>query len=51
MSKSEKIQKTITIALGFALATYLIMSGMAILNSEKKADENKTGRIENLKKE
>jgi len=34
MSTLEKIKRTILIALGFALATYLIMSGMAML--EKK---------------
>ncbi len=31
MTKIEKIKRTILIALGFALATYLIMSGMAML--------------------
>jgi len=36
MSKIEKIKRTILIALGFALATYLIMSGTAILNQEKQ---------------
>ena len=35
MSKTEKIKRTILIALGFAFATYLIMSGMAILDQEK----------------
>jgi uncharacterized membrane protein len=34
MSKSEKIKRTILIALGFALATYLIMSALAILDKE-----------------
>ena len=37
MSKIEKIKRTILIALGFGLATYLIMSGSAILNQEKQA--------------
>jgi hypothetical protein len=39
MSKIEKIKRTILIALGFGLATYLIMSGSAILN---KKDVNRT---------
>jgi hypothetical protein len=34
MSTIEKIKKTVLIALGFGLATYLIMSGVAILNQE-----------------
>lgn len=34
MSKIEKIKRTILIALGFAMATYLIMSAMAILNKQ-----------------
>ncbi len=36
MSKIEKIKRTIYIAIGFGLATYLIMSGMAILDKEEK---------------
>ena len=39
MSKIEKIKRTILIALGFGLATYLIMSGTAILS---KKDANTT---------
>ena len=35
MSTIEKIKRVILIALGFALATYLIMSGFAILNQEE----------------
>ncbi len=34
MSIKEKIKRTILTALGFALATYLIMSGTAILNQD-----------------
>ena len=34
MNNFEKIKKIILIALGFALATYLIMSGMAMLDVE-----------------
>jgi amino acid permease len=36
MSKSEKIKKIVLIATGFALSTYLIMSGFAILNQDKQ---------------
>ncbi|WP_457743658.1 hypothetical protein [Sulfurimonas sp.] len=35
MNKIDKIKRTILIALGFALATYLIMSGRAMLNHDK----------------
>jgi len=38
MSKIEKIKKIVLIALGFALATYLIMSAMAILDKESAAE-------------
>ena len=34
MSKFEKIKRMFLIALGFGLATYLIMSGSAMLNQE-----------------
>ena len=34
MNKLQKIQRTILIALGFALATYLIMSGTAMLKQK-----------------
>ncbi len=37
MSTAEKIKKTVLIAIGFALATYLIMSGSAMLNQESNA--------------
>ena len=37
MSKIEKIKHTVLIAFGFGIATYLIMSGAAILS---KADTN-----------
>lgn len=46
MSKIEKIKRIVLIALGFGLATYLIMSGMAILDvqeaKEKKMEQNIT---------
>ena len=35
MSKVEKIKRITLIALGFGLATHLIMSGMAILDAEE----------------
>lgn len=35
MSKMEKVKRTVLIALGFGLATYLIMSGTAILNQQE----------------
>ncbi|MDF1878242.1 hypothetical protein JHD46_01165 [Sulfurimonas sp. SAG-AH-194-C20] len=41
MSTKEKIKRTILIALGFGLATYLIMSGTAMLNQ----DNNTTKEI------
>ena len=34
MSKIEKIKRVVLIALGFGLATYLIMSGSAMLEKE-----------------
>lgn len=43
MSTIEKIKRTVLIALGFAFATYLIMSGMAILD---KSDVNATKSVE-----
>jgi len=48
MSKVEKLKKIILIAIGFGLATYLIMSGSAILSQEsatktiKSLDANNT---------
>jgi len=39
MSTIEKIKRTILIALGFGLATYLIMSGWAILKQEKQSEK------------
>jgi len=37
MSKIEKIKRMVLIALGFGMATYLIMSGMAILDKDVNA--------------
>ena len=45
MSKIEKIKKTVLIALGFALATYLIMSAMAILDQESASEANSSREI------
>ncbi|WP_277872374.1 hypothetical protein [Sulfurimonas lithotrophica] len=43
MSKIEKIKRITLIAIGFGLATYLIMSGMAILDAEDaKVEQNIT---------
>ncbi len=42
MSRFEKIKKMFTIALGFALATYLIISGMAMLETEKEPQSIKS---------
>ncbi|MFT5836277.1 MAG: hypothetical protein ACI9RG_001176 [Sulfurimonas sp.] len=35
MSKIEKIKRVFLVAMGFGLATYLIMSGMAMLEQEE----------------
>jgi len=45
MSKFEKIKKMILIALGFAMATYLIMSAMAILNQKSASESNTTRKM------
>ena len=45
MSSIEKIKRTVLVVLGFALATYLIMSGVAILNK----DSNTTSEIQEIK--
>ncbi|MCW9026669.1 MAG: hypothetical protein OQJ77_05070 [Thiovulaceae bacterium] len=43
MNKIEKMKRIILIAIGFGLATYLIMSGMAILDVEDaKVEQNTT---------
>ena len=41
MSKIDKIKRVITISIGFALATYLIMSGMAMLDKEESSKSAK----------
>ena len=41
MSKFEKIKKMILIAIGFGMATYLIMSGFAMLDN----DTNTTSEV------
>lgn len=45
MSKIEKIKRMILIALGFGLASYLIMSGMAILDKEETHELNATSVV------
>lgn len=47
MNTKEKIKRTLFIAAGFALATYLIMSGMAILKTEapSKVEQNATNNL------
>lgn len=45
MSKIEKIKRVVLIALGFGLATYLIMSGMAMLDQEESSDSNSTSKV------
>ncbi len=42
MSKIEKVKRIILIALGFGLATYLIISGMAILDAENAKEEQRS---------
>ena len=43
MNKIEKLKKIVLIALGFGISTYLIMSGVAILNQE---DNNSSKSVE-----
>ncbi len=40
MSKIDKIKRVIIISIGFALATYLIMSGMAMLDKEESSSKS-----------
>ncbi len=42
MSTTQKIKRTVLIALGFGLATYLIMSGMAMLDQDEESQEKVT---------
>jgi len=42
MEKFEKIKKMFYIAVGFGLATYLIMSGMAMLDQKESQESNTT---------
>ena len=50
MSTPEKIKKTILIALGFAFATYLIMSGMAMLDQDEKTEKQESLNEQNNSK-
>lgn len=45
MSKIEKIKRVVLIALGFGLATYLIMSGMAMLDQQESSKSNVLGKV------
>jgi hypothetical protein len=47
MSKIEKIKRVILIAAGFALATYLLMSGFAILKQENLSlvEDNASSKV------
>jgi len=45
MSKTEKIKRMIVIAIGFALATYLIMSAMAILDQESATKTDTASKV------
>jgi hypothetical protein len=45
MSRSEKIKRTILIAIGFAVATYLVMSAMAILDQESARESNSSSKV------
>jgi hypothetical protein len=47
MKNIEKIKRVILIALGFGLATYLIINGMAILDKEEALvnDTNTTSEV------
>jgi len=40
MSKIEKVKRIVLITLGFGLATYLIMSGMAMLDVESAKEKS-----------
>jgi hypothetical protein len=47
MNTKDKIKRTLLIALGFGLATYLLINGFAILEKEKElsAEQNATSKI------
>lgn len=45
MSKIEKIKRIVLIAIGFGLSTYLIMSGMAILDQEESQELNASSEV------
>ncbi len=46
MSKFEKIKRMSLIALGFGLSTYMIMSGIAMLNKDlAHIDTNTTSEV------
>ncbi|WP_294965331.1 hypothetical protein [Sulfurimonas sp.] len=45
MSKIEKIKRVFLVAMGFGLATYLIMSGMAMIEQEELSENNSTREV------
>jgi hypothetical protein len=45
MKNIQKIKKVIIIALGFALSTYLLMSGFAMLEKPKKTLQEQNATI------
>lgn len=47
MNRNEKIKRTLLIALGFGLATYLLLGGFAILEKEEKlkSESNTTREV------
>ena len=47
MNTKEKIKRTLLIALGFGLATYLLINGFAILQKEKELspEQNATREV------
>jgi hypothetical protein len=47
MSKIEKIKRIILIAIGFGLATYLIMSGSAMLEQKGSSSQQEKSNVKN----
>jgi hypothetical protein len=42
MNKIEKIKRVVLIAIGFGLATYLLINGFAMLDNEKSLNDVNT---------
>jgi len=45
MDSLEKMKKIVLIAAGFGMATYLIMSAMAILDQESAREHNTSSKV------